>query len=71
MDEKLLSLLVCPACHSPVERREELLVCRGCGRGYPIRNGIPVMLVGEAVRPERGAQGPAAPGEGVREDIDA
>jgi hypothetical protein len=43
-------LLVCPACHAEVDPREEnRLVCRGCGRIYPVRDGIPVMLVDEAL----------------------
>ena len=50
----LLELLVCPACPGkprPVE--ESGLECRSCGRIYPIRDGIPVMLVDEASPPTR------------------
>jgi hypothetical protein len=54
VEAELLSLLVCPACHEPLDQRDELLVCRKCGLGYPIRNGIPVMLLSEAVRLEGG-----------------
>lgn len=50
-DERLLSILVCPACHEKVDARDDLLVCRGCGRGYPVRDGIPVMLLEEAIPP--------------------
>ena len=57
IDEKLLSLLVCPACHEPVQQRGELLVCRGCGLGYPVKDGIPMMLLSEAIRPQRGQTG--------------
>jgi len=48
MDEQLLSILVCPACHTPVERADSELLCRTCGRLYPIRGGIPIMLLEEA-----------------------
>jgi len=55
IDPKLLEILACPACDSrpPVELKGERLVCTECGRAYPIRDGIPVMLVDEAtVEPE-------------------
>mgnify|MGYP001290738526 CR=1 FL=1 len=50
IDEKLLEILACPACDSrpPVELKGERIVCTECGRAYPIRDGIPVMLVDEA-----------------------
>jgi len=54
VDAELLSLLVCPACHEPLDERDELLVCRKCGLGYPIRNGIPVMLLSEVVHLDAG-----------------
>ncbi|MDH6121921.1 MULTISPECIES: Trm112 family protein [unclassified Kitasatospora] len=53
----LLEILVCPSCHAAL--REETaadqpeLTCTGadCGLAYPIRDGIPVLLVDEARRP--------------------
>ena len=48
IDPKLLELLVCPACKQPVREEGERLVCVQCGRRYPIREGIPVMLIEEA-----------------------
>jgi uncharacterized protein len=48
IDEKLLNILVCPACKNGVRLEEEKIVCIKCGRRYPIRNGIPVMLIEEA-----------------------
>jgi len=50
IDEKLLSILACPACDSrpPVRLEENRLVCTECRRAYPIRDGIPIMLVDEA-----------------------
>jgi threonine dehydrogenase-like Zn-dependent dehydrogenase len=39
----------CPACKAPVVERDERLVCTQCGRRYPIRDGIPVMLVEESI----------------------
>lgn len=53
LDERLLEILVCPDCHAAVEHKERrhVLVCTGCGLTYPVRDGIPVMLVEEATRP--------------------
>ena len=48
IDPALLDVLACPACHAKVALEGERLVCAQCGRRYPIRDGIPVMLVEEA-----------------------
>lgn len=47
ISQELLDILVCPACRTKVVLDGELLVCGGCGRRYPIRDGIPVMLIEE------------------------
>lgn len=55
IDPRLLEILVCPACHGAIEARpDQGLECLACGRVYPIRDGIPVMLVDEASPPTRG-----------------
>jgi uncharacterized protein YbaR (Trm112 family) len=58
VDPELLKILVCPACraglHPPAA---DAIACTGCGRVYPIRDGIPVMLVDEATPPARGTAG--------------
>jgi hypothetical protein len=48
--EELLEILACPACKTAVHLDDagERIVCDRCGRRYPIRDGIPVMLVDEA-----------------------
>ena len=48
LDEEFLSLLACPVCKTSIRREGDRLVCDTCGRRYPIRDGIPVMLVEEA-----------------------
>jgi len=55
IDEKLLDILVCPACKTKVVREGDRLVCQNpsCGLRYPIRDDIPVMLVEEAEKPDR------------------
>ena len=53
IDAKLLEMLACPACKTEVRLEGDRLVCSQCGRRYPIRDGIPVMLIEEAERPTR------------------
>lgn len=50
MDKELLAMLVCPQSQAPLEydRDNNELVCRQSGLAYPVRDGIPVMLVNEA-----------------------
>jgi len=54
LDPVLRELLVCPACHGGlrVDDAAERLVCTECGLRYPVRDGIPVMLIDEADPPE-------------------
>ncbi len=55
IDPGLLEIIVCPDCRGELavvaagEATE--LVCQGCGLAYPVRDGIPVLLVDEARRP--------------------
>lgn len=48
IDKELLDILACPACKSDVELKEDKIVCTSCGKKYPIRDGIPIMLIDEA-----------------------
>ncbi len=50
VDKKLLSILVCPVCKGDLvyEMQQEELICRFDKLAYPVRDGIPVMLVEEA-----------------------
>ena len=56
VDRKLLEILVCPLTKGPLrydtERQE--LVSDKAGLAYPIRDGIPIMLVDEARRLDAG-----------------
>ena len=47
---ELLEILVCPRCKGPLraETGASRLVCEACRVAYPVREGIPVMLVDEA-----------------------
>lgn len=48
---ELLEILVCPLCKASLEVKpnETGLKCTQCKRVYPVRDGIPVMLVDQAV----------------------
>ena len=50
MDPKLLELLVCPVTTGPLDldREKQELISRSARLAYPIRDGIPIMLEGEA-----------------------
>lgn len=51
----LLDILVCPLTRSKLRRDGDFLVAErpdGAGLRYPIRNGIPVLLVDEAALPD-------------------
>ncbi len=55
LDERLLEILVCPSCHGSLEHKERrrVLVCVDCGLQFPVRDGIPVMLLDEATPSRR------------------
>lgn len=50
MDAKLLEILVCPLCKSPLVYRKSAqeLICRADRLAFRIDDGIPVMLADEA-----------------------
>ncbi|PPC90526.1 MAG: tetraacyldisaccharide 4'-kinase [Methylobacter sp.] len=52
MDKKLLDILACPLCKSPLyyDQPRQELVCRADRLAYPVRDEIPVMLEDEARR---------------------
>jgi hypothetical protein len=51
-DERLLAKLVCPATRTPLryDAAAEELVSDEAGLAYPVREGVPVLLVEEARR---------------------
>ena len=50
LDPTLLEVLVCPVTHGPLEydRVRNELVSHQLGRAFPVRGGVPVMLLDEA-----------------------
>jgi uncharacterized protein YbaR (Trm112 family) len=50
LDPDLLAILVCPLTRQPLrydEARQEL-VSEAAGLAYPVRDGVPIMLIDEA-----------------------
>jgi uncharacterized protein YbaR (Trm112 family) len=56
INKELLEILACPVCKTEVTEEEDRLVCTECGRRYPVRDGIPIMLVDEAEQPREKQQ---------------
>jgi hypothetical protein len=56
LDPELLEILVCPNDRGELDylEAEQILACRACNYRYPIRDGIPVMLIDEAEKPPAG-----------------
>jgi uncharacterized protein len=50
--KELLDILCCPADKGDVIEKGGWIVCLKCGRKYPIRDGIPIMLIEEAEKPD-------------------
>ena len=50
IDPALLEVLVCPVTHGPLDydRARNELVSHQLGRAFPVRAGVPVMLLDEA-----------------------
>ncbi len=50
VDPKLLEILVCPLTKGPLryDRENQELISEQAGLAYPIRDGIPIMLIDEA-----------------------
>jgi uncharacterized protein YbaR (Trm112 family) len=51
LNKELLNILACPKCKGDLIYRESDngLICEKCKLMYPVKEGIPVMLIEEAV----------------------
>ena len=63
IDPRLLEILVCPLTKGPLhyDRQRQELVSFEAGLAYPIRDGIPIMLVDEARPLEEAEKSPTQP----------
>jgi uncharacterized protein YbaR (Trm112 family) len=52
INKELLDILACPKCKGNItlNEKENGLVCNNCKLLYPIKDGIPIMLIDEAER---------------------
>jgi uncharacterized protein YbaR (Trm112 family) len=48
LNPSVVERLACPACLGNLRLDGARLICAGCGRGYPIVDGIPVLIAGRA-----------------------
>jgi len=49
IDDNALRMLACPVCHAALALlNEQTVLCTGCGRHYPMRDGLPVLLADAA-----------------------
>jgi uncharacterized protein YbaR (Trm112 family) len=50
IDKELLDILACPKCKGDIHLNDKKdgLICEACRLMYPIKDGIPVMLIDEA-----------------------
>ncbi|QGK71293.1 Trm112 family protein [Allosaccharopolyspora coralli] len=74
LEPQLLQILACPAPDHGTLRQgtdadpsADVLTCTDCGRVYPVRDGIPVLLLDEADSGSQDGAGPddeAGPGKG-------
>ncbi len=54
--EEWTSELACPACLGVLQPAADKMVCAGCGRAYPVVDGIPVLIVERAEGQPEGFQ---------------
>jgi uncharacterized protein YbaR (Trm112 family) len=52
LDPFLLEVIACPACKGALIEHPDRLVCRACSLAFPITDGIPVLLLDDAVPEE-------------------
>ncbi|MGH2576052.1 MAG: Trm112 family protein [Ignavibacteria bacterium] len=53
IDSKILEILRCPLGKSELKLENKSLICIKCGLRFLIKEGIPVLLVDEAIFPEK------------------
>jgi uncharacterized protein len=58
LDPQLMEILACPSddhaplrAGTPTDPDADVLTCTACGRGFPVVDGIPVLLLDEATPP--------------------
>ncbi len=44
IEKRLLDIMACPVCKGDVFEKDNKIICKSCGRKYPIKDDIPIML---------------------------
>ena len=54
LKEELISIMCCPKCKGEVRvsNAGDGVLCEACALEYPVCDGIPVMMIGEAIKIE-------------------
>jgi uncharacterized protein YbaR (Trm112 family) len=52
LDPFLLEVIACPACKGALNQQPDRLVCASCALGFPVIDGIPVLLLDDALPEE-------------------
>jgi hypothetical protein len=53
-DSRVLEQLACPVCFGSLRVAGDTIVCAGCGRVYPLIDGIPVLIAERAANSRQG-----------------
>jgi hypothetical protein len=48
IDKELIDILCCPACKGDLTLIDKKIVCKKCKKKYPVKDGLPVILIDEA-----------------------
>ena len=48
LEREVRAVIVCPRCHGPLLDEADSLRCDTCHLRYPVRSGIPVLVIDEA-----------------------
>lgn len=52
LNPELLDILCCPLGKADLKEENDFLICTRCGLKFPVREGIPVLLIDEAILPD-------------------
>ena len=55
INKELLEIMACPQCKKEGKLENQKIVCINpeCGLRFPVRDGIPIMLIDEAEKPAK------------------
>uniref|UniRef100_A0A7C4U6M9 UPF0434 protein ENV67_02490 n=1 Tax=candidate division WOR-3 bacterium TaxID=2052148 RepID=A0A7C4U6M9_UNCW3 len=50
MEKKLLDIIACPKCKGDLfyDEKKDILICKKCSLAYPVKDGIPILIIEEA-----------------------